>query len=95
MDGFRPVLVTTVYKGVFFGYLDLAADETSKVLAISNCRNVIYWSGVCGFLGLATHGPEKGSKIGVMAPRILLHDVTAVVNCTAKSADVFNDWVSE
>ena len=78
----RAVLVTTVHRGVFFGYLLNTAKMSAKIMTLERCRNAIYWSGTRGFLGLASHGPESGSRIGSQAPSVLLHDVTSVSECS-------------
>jgi hypothetical protein len=80
----RPVLVTTEYRGVFFGY---AEDTSGDTVTLHNARNCIYWpSSTGGFLGLAADGPLTGSRIGAKANRIELRRVTAV-------ADVATDAV--
>lgn len=51
----RPVLVTTEYRGVFFGY---AADTSGDTIALTGARNIPYWdASTKGFLGLASAGP--------------------------------------
>ena len=72
----RPVLVTTEYRGVFFGY----ADETSgDTITLTNCRNCIYWdSKVGGFGGLASEGPNKNCRIGTRIEKIELRKITSV-----------------
>ena len=72
----RPVLVTTEFRGVFFGY----ADETSgDTITLTKARNCIYWpSGNGGFGGLASEGPAKGSRIGAVVDKIELRKITAV-----------------
>lgn len=87
-----PVLVTTEYRGVFFGELADGADFEARTLTLQSCRNAIYWSGTRGFLGLASHGPEPDSKIGTTAPEVLLHGVTSVSVCTAAAAKVWREW---
>ncbi len=58
----RPVLVTTEYRGVFFGY---ATDTTGDIIHLKRARNCISWSADAkGFLGLANTGPTKGCKVG-------------------------------
>ena len=71
----RAVLVTTVHRGVFFGY----ADETDgAIIKLRAARNCIYWSSdVKGFLGLASTGPSKSCKIGPSAD-VELRDITCV-----------------
>lgn len=87
-----PVLVTTAHRGVFFGHLDAEEDETERSLVLTDCRNAIYWAGKRGFLGLASHGPDEGSRIGTAAPRVLLHDVTSVTHCSAEAAAKWENW---
>lgn len=75
----RPVLVTTEYGGVFFGYL-LSQQDSTVVLA--RARNCISWAGVSGFLGLATDGPNERCRIGPAAPTVELHRVASISDCT-------------
>lgn len=59
----RPVVVTTEYRGVFFGY---AEDTSGDIITLSNARNCIYWSAATGgFMGLAATGPTAR----VLAPK--------------------------
>ncbi len=72
----RPVLVTTEYRGVFFGF---ATDTSGDTITLSRARNCIYWpSANGGFLGLANVGPVKGSRIGETVDKIELRKITAV-----------------
>lgn len=76
-----PVLVTTQYRGVFFGFVD-PAEKASKTLTLTDCRCCISWSAsIGGFLGLAAVGPNQDCKIGTQAPSVLLHDITSVTDC--------------
>lgn len=76
----RPVLVTTEFRGVFFGY---AADTSGDTITLNRSRNCIYWPSVNGgFGGLASEGPAKGSRIGARVDRIELRKITAVVEVT-------------
>lgn len=75
----RPVLVTTVHRGVFFGY---ASDTSGSTIFLKRARNCLYWTPECrGFLGLASIGPLEGSKVGPAAD-IDLRDVTCVAEVT-------------
>jgi hypothetical protein len=77
-DG-RAVLVTTEYKGVFFGY---AEDTSGEVIHLRKARNCLYWSSdVRGFMGLASSGPTPSCKIGPPAD-IELRKITSVVEVT-------------
>jgi small nuclear ribonucleoprotein (snRNP)-like protein len=86
----RHVLVTTAHRGVFFG--TLASEESHAEVVLTAARNVISWSGRRGFLGLASHGPERESRIGSTAERIRLYDVTSITDCTAAAVACFRGW---
>ena len=77
----RPVLVTTEFRGVFFGY----AEETNgDQITLTNARNCIYWpSANGGFGGLASEGPAKGARIGAVVGKLDLRKVTSVAEVSA------------
>lgn len=78
----RAVLVTTSYRGVFFGYATCTDGETIKLRAGRNC---VYWpAGQKGFVGLAHTGPIQGSRIGPPAD-MELRSVTAVLEVTPEA----------
>lgn len=77
-DG-RPVVVTTAHRGVFFGYAENTDGETIK---LKRARNCLYWPAANkGFLGLASDGPAKGSRVGPAAD-LELRNITCVVECS-------------
>lgn len=89
----RPVIVTTEYRGVFFGYAEETSGDTIK---LKRARNCIYWSAATGgFMGLAEKGPQEGSRIGARVEMIELRKVTSVVEVSEnaihawESADVY------
>jgi hypothetical protein len=78
----RPVLVTTSFRGVFFGY---ASDTTGETIELKRARNCIYWSAdVKGFLGLATSGPSESCRIGPAAD-VTLRGITSVSEVTPEA----------
>ena len=80
----RPVLVTTEFRGVFFGH---AEDTSGDNITLTNARNCIYWSSANGgFGGLASEGPAKGSRIGARVEKIDLRKVTSVSEMSAEAA---------
>ncbi|MFG1417208.1 hypothetical protein V5F38_05265 [Xanthobacter sp. V0B-10] len=80
----KPVLVTTEYRGVFFGY---ATDTSGDVIELKRARNCIYWpSGQGGFMGLAAEGPATGASIGAQAD-ITLRKITAVAPVTEAAVE--------
>ena len=77
----RPVLVTTEFRGVFFGYTD--GSSRGDQITLTNARNCIYWpSSQGGFGGLASDGPAQGSRIGARVERIDLRKVTTISDCS-------------
>jgi hypothetical protein len=84
----RAVLVTTEFKGVFFGY---ATKTDGDTIALKRARNCIYWSSdIGGFVGLASKGPNGNCKIGATAD-LELRKVTCVAEV---SADAEKAWVA-
>jgi hypothetical protein len=79
----RAVLVTTAHRGVFFGYATETAGETIKLRAGRLC--VSWISDLRGFMGLASHGPRKGCRIGPPAD-IELRAITSVTEVTDDAA---------
>jgi hypothetical protein len=82
-------LVTTEFRGVFFGY---AEDTSGDNITLTNARNCIYWSSETGgFGGLASEGPASGSRIGAVIDKIDLRKITSV---SEVSSDAENAWNS-
>lgn len=87
-----PVLVTTEYRGVFFGLLEEAVyDQRPTVVELREARNVIYWSSETnGFLGLTSTGPMDGSRISAVAGGpITVHKVTSITKCSPAATEKF------
>jgi hypothetical protein len=83
-----PVLVTTEYRGVFFGYVESREQAIGRTVSLKSARNCLYWSSdVRGFLGLAANGPNKECRIGPKVPSLVLRAVTAVAEVTPESAE--------
>jgi len=80
----RAVLVTTVHKGVFFGFASETGGSTIKLRAARCC---VYWSAdLQGFMGLAAIGPNSSCKIGPSAD-MELRDITSVVEVTPEAIE--------
>ena len=78
----RPVVVTTEHRGVFFGY---ANNTNGAIIKLRAGRLCVYWTAdLRGFMGLASHGPTKGCKIGPAAD-IELRGVTAVLEVSEEA----------
>ena len=88
----NPVLVTTKYRGVFFGYLDGEVNGPGK-LELKNARNCVYWSSDCkGFLGLAATGPTSSCRVGPQVESITLYGVTSITPVTDAAVE---KWEAE
>lgn len=80
---FRPVIVCTSHKGVFFG---LAGDTSGDVIHLTGAKMAIYWGTTRGVMELAATGPTSASKISLPAD-IEVRGVTAVFEVTAEAAE--------
>jgi hypothetical protein len=80
----RRVVITTEWRGVFFGRL--VEDKTPERIVLAEARNCLYWSSdVRGVVGLATTGPTKSCRVGPAAPEITLWKVTGMIDCTPEA----------
>ena len=78
----RPVIVTTSYRGVFFGY---ASDTGGEVIKLRAARNCVRWPAAQrGFMGLAKYGPLDGARVGPSAD-IELRSITSVIEVTPEA----------
>lgn len=79
----RAVVVTTAYRGVFFGY---ATDTSGNSIKLKRARNCLRWStDIRGFIGLASSGPSMTCRVGPAAD-IELRDITCVLEATPEAA---------
>lgn len=80
------VVVTTAHRGVFFGYVPEGTQPKEQVIELQRARNCLYWSDkLRGFLGLASAGPNKQSKVGPAVSSLVLTEVTSVATCTPEA----------
>lgn len=78
-----PMVVTTLHRGVFFGY---GVPTEKKIIKLDEAQMCIYWSAdIKGVMGLSASGPSKSCKIGPIVPSITLQDVTAIFECSKES----------
>lgn len=84
----EAVIVTTEYRGVFFGY---TKDYSGDIIELKAARLCVYWSSdIQGFMGLAHFGPSKDCKIGPPAD-IEVRKITAVLKPTAEAIKKWED----
>jgi hypothetical protein len=84
----RPVIVTTEYRGVFFGYTDAAPG--ADVVMLKRARMAIYFGTTRGVMELAETGPTAKSKISARA-NMELRKVTAVMEVTDVATKAWED----
>lgn len=85
----RPVVVTTEYRGVFFGYVEDDSKLPSEI-TLSSARMCVYWSSATkGVLGLAATGPAKDCRVTQATPRFTAYKVTAVAECSPEAAEAW------
>ncbi len=84
----KSILITTEYRGVFFGLVERDVDLTQKTLTnIKSCRMAINWRNGKGVQGLASDGPDNQCKIGSMSDVEVMHGVTAIFTVTEEAKE--------
>lgn len=82
---FRPVLVTTAYRGVFAGLIPADQDLTAKSMPLKSAKMAIYWGTTKGAMQLCATGPTSSSKISAPADIPMLHDITGIFDITPEA----------
>jgi hypothetical protein len=88
----RAVVVFTARRGVFFGYTSETSDAiiARTTATFQRCRMCTYWSAATkGALGLASIGPQAGSKIGPQVPQFTAESITGIAACSAEAVKVW------
>jgi len=78
----KPVLITTVHRGVFAGLIPDDQDLSAKAMPLQYAKMAIYWGTTRGVMELAETGPTANSKISAPADIPMLHDITAIFAIT-------------
>ena len=77
------VVVTTSHQGVFAGVLESRDGDSVVLVSVQVC---VYWSKQTrGVLGLASIGPQPGSRVSPCAPRGEVLCVTSITQTTASA----------
>lgn len=92
MEKVTAVLITTEFRGVFFGYVK-NDKKLPEEITLTNAKNCIYWSSNCnGFLGLAANGPQSGCKIGAEIKELTLYKITSVTSVEPKAEEAWKKF---
>lgn len=81
----RPVIVTTEYRGVFFGY---ANDTSGDIIHLKNAKMVIYWGTTKGLLQLCETGTTKDTKLSAKAD-LEVRKVTGIFEVTSEAEKTY------
>ncbi len=81
----KPVLVTTLHRGVFAGLVPSNQDPNARTMRLEEARMAIRWGTTEGVAELAATGPTGDSRIGASATIAALHDITAVWDITPEA----------
>lgn len=87
-DKKRPVVVFDTHRGIYFGYM-VEEFNAGRSVVLEGFRHCFEFrtEAAKGSYSLVTHGPGRGSKIGPPCPRVTVHDVAKVCECTAVAAE--------
>lgn len=88
----KPVLVTTVHRGVFAGLVPDDQNLMAKSMPLKDARMAIRWGTTRGVMQLAATGPTKASLISVAADIPMLHDITAIFAITPEAWEAWTSW---
>lgn len=85
----KPLLITTEFRGVFFGYVDENDDLSTapEMLTLQNARNCIRWSGIKGVFALASTGPTSECRVGSKVPKLTAWKITSITEVTPEAAE--------
>jgi hypothetical protein len=88
----KAVLVTTEFRGVFFGYVE-EDEKAPNQITITDARNCIYWQDCGGFLGLAATGPNSSCRIGASIEELTLYKITSITPVSKEAAKAWDKAV--
>ena len=78
------VVVVTTGNAIYCGYT--SDHEDSPIIHLTDARQAVYYSAdTQGLLGLAAHGPAKGSRIGPKVARTAIRNVTQIIECSPEA----------
>lgn len=88
----QALVITTEWKGVFFGYGELPTNDSRKI-SLRDCRMCVSWdSSVKGMPGLVSGQKLSGCRISPPAPKVLLYGVTGIFELSEKAE---KEWLKQ
>lgn len=85
----QPIVVTTEYRGIFFGYVKDSSNLPESIELTEVCNCLSWSSDMGGFVGLIAKGPSESCKIGPSAESMTLWKITS---CAPVSTVVAANW---
>lgn len=85
MEKKEAILVTTEYRGIFFGYVK-DKSKLPQEITLTLPRNCIYWSeDLEGFIGLSVKGPNDTCTIGCKGIEMTLYKITSTAKVSKEA----------
>ena len=96
MENKKKFILRSPDAGVFYGEMENEITE-SRVVKLTNARQIWYWEGAATLMQLAKYGTTKPQKckFTVTVDEITICNVSEVIPCTEeamKSIDFVAEW---
>lgn len=96
MENKKKFILRSPDAGVFYGEMENEITE-SRIVKITNARQIWYWEGAATLMQLAKYGTTKPQKckFTVTVDEITICNVSEVIPCTEeamKSIDFVAEW---
>ena len=89
----QPLVVTTEWRGVFFGYGEVPTDNESRVITLRDCRMCVSWdASIKGMPALASGQSISRCRVSAPAPSVKLYGVTGVFEANKKAE---KEWLKQ
>jgi hypothetical protein len=85
--------------GVFYGEMDKEIDS-SRIVKLTNARQIWYWEGAATILQLSKYGTSKPNdcKVTVTVDEITICNVSEIIPCSKEAMDSIDsipEWKEE
>lgn len=99
MEKTQKYILRSPDAGVFYGEMNGEVDS-SRIVKLTNARQIWYWEGAATLLQLAKYGTSKPSacKFTVTVDEITICNVSEIIPCTEEameSIDAVVEWKEE
>lgn len=96
MENKKKFILRSPDAGVFYGEMENEITE-SRIVKLTNARQIWYWEGAATLMQLAKYGTNKPQKcrFTVTVDEITICNVSEIIPCTEeaiKSIDSVTEW---